>query len=70
MDEKTNSPVAIEVKPRIAVTTVMTTYAGVNIPDLSIKIFTDQKFKVPKMRYDLFMTRCLENIVLDKFKML
>lgn len=70
LSRKTNTPVAIEVNPRIAGTTVMTTYAGINIPDLAIKIFTGKKFEVPKLKYDLFMTRYLENIVLDKFKVL
>lgn len=63
--DKEGVPKIIEVNPRLGGATIMTTYAGVNFPELTIKMATGNKVDVPKIR-EITMLRYYEEVILDE----
>lgn len=58
-------PKIVEVNPRMGGSTILTTYAGVNFPELIIKIANAEKIEIPKVR-EMTMVRYYEEVILDE----
>ena len=58
-------PKIIEVNPRMGGGTIMTTYAGVNFPELIVKIVNDEKIEIPEIK-EITMLRYYEEVILDE----
>jgi len=63
--DKEGVPKLTEVNPRMGGGTIMTTYAGVNFPELIIKMVNEEKIKIPKIK-EITMVRYYEEVILDK----
>lgn len=61
-DEK-KRPKLIDINPRMGGTTIITTLAGVNFPELVIKLCNHERFEIPKPK-KITITRYYEEIVL------
>ena len=57
-------PKIVEVNPRMGGGTIMATYAGINFPDLVLKLANDEQFQVPDIK-DITMLRFYEEVILD-----
>ena len=55
----------IEVNPRMGGGTIMTTYAGVNFPELIIKMVNDDKIETPEIK-EITTVRYYEEVILDR----
>lgn len=58
-------PKMIEINPRLGGGTTLSTYAGVNLPALIIKIANGEKIEIPKTR-EITMLRYYEEVIIDE----
>jgi len=58
-------PKITEVNPRLGGGTIMATYAGVNFPELIIKIVNAEKIEIPKLQ-EITMVRYYEEVILSE----
>ena len=58
-------PKLTEVNPRMGGGTIMATYAGVNFPELIIKIVNDEKVEIPMIK-EITMVRYYEEVIWDE----
>jgi carbamoyl-phosphate synthase large subunit len=58
-------PKMMEVNPRMGGGTIMTTYAGVNFPELIIKMVNNEKIEIPAIK-EITMVRYYEEVILDE----
>jgi carbamoyl-phosphate synthase large subunit len=58
-------PKMMEVNPRMGGGTIMATYAGVNFPELIIKMVDNEKIEVPAIK-EITMVRYYEEVILDE----
>ena len=58
-------PKITEVNPRLGGGTIMTAYAGVNFPELIIKIVNAEKIEIPKLQ-EITMVRYYEEVILSE----
>ena len=63
---KDHEPRIMEVNPRMGGGTIMTTYAGLNIPDILIKIANDKKIEIPQVK-EITMVRYYEEVILNEY---
>lgn len=63
--DKDGAPKIIEVNPRMGGGTILTTYAGINFPELIVKMANAEKIEIPKPQ-EVTMIRYYEEIVLDE----
>lgn len=57
-------PKLTEINPRIAGIMSLSSNSGVNIHALAVKIFMGEEVSIPKINYDIYMTRYLSDIFL------
>lgn len=62
--DKKGKPKLIDVNPRMGGATIMTTLAGVNFPELLIKLCNNEKFSVPRPK-EITITRYWEELVVE-----
>jgi len=58
-------PKIVEVNPRMGGSTILTTYAGVNFPELIIKMANTEKIEIPKL-HEITMVRYYEEVILNE----
>lgn len=58
-------PKMMELNPRMGGGTILTTYAGVNFPELIIKMINDDKIEIPEIK-KITMIRYYEEVILDE----
>ena len=63
--DKEGMPKLTEVNPRMGGGTIMTTYAGVNFPELIIKMVNDDKIEIPEIN-EITMVRYYEEVILNE----
>ncbi len=63
--DKKGEPRLTEVNPRMGGGTIMATYAGVNFPELIIKIANGEKIEIPEIK-EITMVRYYEEVILDE----
>jgi len=63
--DKKGEPKLTEVNPRMGGGTIMATYAGVNFPELIIKIANGEKIEIPEIK-EITMVRYYEEVILDE----
>jgi len=63
--DKEGVPKIIEVNPRLGGGTILTTYAGVNFPELIIKMANAEKIEIPKLQ-EITMIRYYEEVILNE----
>lgn len=63
--DKEGVPKLTEVNPRMGGGTIMTTYAGINFPELIIKMVNDGKIEIPEIK-EITMVRYYEEVILDE----
>jgi len=56
-------PKVIDINPRMGGTTIITTLAGINFPELVIKLCNNERFEIPQPK-EITITRYYEEIVL------
>jgi len=57
-------PKLIDINPRMGGTTIITTLAGINFPELLIKLCNHERFEIPRPK-EITITRYYEEIVLQ-----
>ncbi len=63
--DKEGMPKIIEVNPRLGGSTILTTYAGVNLPELIIKMANGERIEIPKIK-KITMVRYYEEVILSE----
>ncbi|MDD5510985.1 MAG: ATP-grasp domain-containing protein [Dehalococcoidales bacterium] len=65
--DKKGKPRVVEVNPRIGGGTILTTYAGVNFPELVLAMASASSYKIPKLKElkEITMLRYYEEVILD-----
>jgi carbamoyl-phosphate synthase large subunit len=63
--DREGTPKMTEVNPRMGGGTIMTTYAGVNFPELIIKMVNNEKIKIPEIK-EITMVRYYEEVILNE----
>lgn len=63
--DKKGEPKLTEVNPRMGGGTIMATYAGLNFPELIIKIANGEKIEIPEIK-EITMVRYYEEVILDE----
>lgn len=63
--DKDGVPKIIEVNPRMGGSTILTTYAGINFPELIVKMANAEKIEIPKIQ-EITMIRYYEEVILNE----